>query len=432
MRFRANGLVYGVGAFAAVLSPHAAHAQDVSASPTVGTQFDRRRSVAVGERVQQGYEELGRRVGGFVIYPRIKAVAAFDNNVLAQSSDAQGDVAFSLEPSVRAVSEWTRHQVGLSATAAATRFAKLETENSETFAVRADGRYDAGDELRLYAYTDYRRDVERRSAPGALRVSQRPAAYNTASAGAQLTWQGNRLRLQASGSAAKIDYADIVFRDGLVIDSRELDRSRYQAALRADYAVNPNLAVLVGGTIGKTDFDPPPGAITPDRSARRAELLGGVSFEFTDLLRGEVALGYIHQDFRTPGLKGFGGLGGRAELEYFPTRLTTVRLDASRTLQEAGNPIAPSFRRTRVGVRVDHELYRQVLVSAFADYEASRFQLPDRTEHRPHAGMSGQYLLDRHVTLFARYDYLRIRTRPVELGRRLGDSVVSVGVLFKP
>jgi hypothetical protein len=432
MMLRVIHCVCGAGALMASLGSQAARAQDVSVAPTAGTQFDRQRTMAVTQRVQVGYEELGVRTDGFVIYPRLRVQAAYDDNVRAVQDGGDGDVGVVVEPSVRAVSEWSRHQLGLTASAAAARFAKLDTENTETFALQGQGRYDAGDDISLYGYAGYRRDVERRSAPGALRNSLRPAVFNTAEAGAQLTWQGNRLRLAASASAASIKYADIVTFEGTRFNSRQLNRQRYQAGLRADYAITADLAVLASGTVTKIDYDPAAGAVTPDRSAKRAELLGGVSFEFTDFLRGEVAVGYIHQNFRNGLIRDFSGLGGRAQVEYFPTRLTSVLFEASRTLQEAGNPLAPSYRRTRVGVRVDHELYRYVVVSGFADYESDRFQLPSRTERRPHVGLSAQYLVNRHVTWFARYDHLRVTTRPVEIGRRLTDNVFSIGVLLKP
>lgn len=432
MRIRALTCVWGAGSLMAIFAGHAARAQDVSASPTAGTQFDRLRTISVAERVQAGYEEVGTRTSGFVFYPRVRGQVTYDDNVRAGTSDRDGDFAFTIEPSVRAVSEWSRHQLGLLATANLTRFARLDTENAETYVVQGQGRYDAGDEVRFYGNLGYRRDVERRSAPGALRNSRKPVAYRTASAGGQATWQGNRLRLSATASAAKIRYEDVEFGDGVVINSQELDRSRYQAGLRADYAITADLAMLVSGTLTKLNYNRSSNPLTPDRTARRAELLAGVSFEFTDLLRGEVAVGYIHQNFRSAGIRSFTGLGGRAEIEYFPTRLTTMKLEASRTLQEAGNPLAPSYRRTRAGLRVDHELYRYVIVSGFADYESDRFQLPDRTERRRHFGASAQYLVDRHITLFARYDNLHVTSRPAALGRRLTDNAISVGVLFKP
>lgn len=416
----------------ATLGGHAVRAQDVSASPTAGSQFDRQRTLAVNQRVQAGYEEIGIHTDGFVLYPRLKAQVAYDDNVRAVQDGRDGDVGFALEPSVRAISEWSRHQLGLTASATATRFAKLKTEDTETYAVQGEGRYDAGDEVRLFGYVGYRRDVERRSAPGALRNSLKPLAYKTVTAGTQLTWQGNRLQLAATASASKISYDEVTTFAGVQLNSRDLDRKRYQAGLRADYAITADLAVLLSGTIGKIDYNPPVNGITADRTATKAELLAGLSFEFTDLLRGEVAVGYINQNFRSGDIRDFSGLGGRAQIEYFPTRLTTVVFEASRTLQDAGNPLAPSYRRTRVGLRVDHELYRYVVVSAFGDYESDRFQLPSRTERRPHFGLSGQYLLNRHATVFTRFDRLRVTTRPVEIGRRLSDNVISVGVLLKP
>lgn len=431
MRRRAFKGICGLGSLVAVASGFAARAQDVSASPTTNTLFDRQRTIAVSQRVQPGFEEQGTRAGDFMIFPRVRGLITYNDNVRVDPVDGTGDFALTVEPSVRAVSNWTRHEVGLSASGAITRFADLKTENSETYALLAQGRYDLGDEVKLFGDAGYRRDVERRSAPGALRNSVRPAFYNTASATTQLTWQGNRLRLAATGNVLRIMYADIATVNGPVLNSRDLDRSRYQAGLRADYALSANIALLATGAWSKLDYNRPTNAITPDRSANRFELLGGASFEFTDLLRGEIALGYIQQNFRSAAIRNFSGFGGRAELEYFPTRLTTVRLDASRTLQEAGNPLAPSYRRTRVGLRVDHELYRQVVISAVADYEINRFQLPDRSERRPHAGFSGQYLVDRHLTIFGRYDYLRVTTRPALFSRSFTDNVISVGALFK-
>jgi len=432
MRYKIFNYVCGAGALVATWGAQAARAQDVSASPTAGSQFDRQRTLAVNQRAQVGYEEVGLRSDGFAIYPRLKAQIAYDDNVRAFQEGGDGDFGFALEPSIRAVSEWSRHQLGVSASASATRFAKLKTENTETFAVQGEGRYDAGDEIRLYGYVGYRRDVERRSAPGALRNSLRPIAFKTATAGTQLTWQGNRLRLAATGEVSQLNYDEVRTSQGVRLDPRELDRKRYQAGLRADYAITADLALLVSARVSKIDYNPPVNTITPDRTARKAEVLAGISFEFTDLLRGEVAVGYINQNFESSGIRDFSGFGGRAQIEYFPTRLTTVVFDASRTLQDAGNPLAPSYRRTRVGLRVDHELYRYVVVSAFADYESNRFQLPSRTERRPHIGLSGQYLANRHVTLFTRFDHLRVTTRPAGIGRRLTDNVISVGVLLKP
>lgn len=432
MKARATDWLWGACSLIGLALSPAVRAQDVSASPDAGTPFDRGRTISVPERVHAGYEERGYRLDGFMIFPRLRTLATYEDNVRAAALDRQSDVGFTLEPSVRALSDWSRHQVGLMAQCSVTRFAKLSSERAETFHFRGEGRYDAGDEIRLYGYGSYRRDVERRSAPGALRDSLRPVAYNTATTGAQITWQGTRTRLSANASAARVDYADITRVDGVVFDSRELNRKIYQGGVRVDYAVTPNLAMLVTGTVGKVDYNLPPTATVPDRSTRRAELLAGLSFEFTDLLRGEVAVGYIDQDFRAASLAGFNGLGGRAELEYLPTRLTSIRIDASRTFQDAGNPLAPSYRRTRVGVRVDHELFRQVLLTAAADYESARFQLPARTERRPHVAFSGQYLVNRHMTLFARYDHLRVTSRPAINGRRFTDNIVSIGALLKP
>jgi len=430
MKRRTAQFIWGAGALVASIGGHAARAQDVSASPDAGTNFDRQRTVAVGDRVQPGYEQIGARVGSFAVLPRIEVAALADDNVLARGDDRKGDVALVTAPSVRVLSQWSRNQLALSASGDLARMSRLKSEDREGFALRGEGRIDAGSRFRVYAYTGLRRDVERRSDPGALRNSVRPATYTTVSGGGRATWQGDRLRVSAEAGASRIRYEDVTTSSGQVIDARALDRRQIQLGIRADYALTPDLAFLVSARVTKLSYPATASGDPSDRTSRKTELLAGISFEFTDLLRGEVAVGHIDQHYRNPGLTDFGGFGGRAQIEYFPTQLTTVRLDTSRTLHEAGNPLAPSYRRTHIGAQVDHELYRYLVLSASADFEDDRFQAPDRIERRVHLGLSGRYLINRNWSLVARYDHLRVTTAPRDLGRRLTENAAIVGVLF--
>ena len=430
MRKAGNRFAWGVGALVATLPSHVANAQDVSASPETAPDFDRDRTVAILDRAPVGFEEKGYRAGAFLILPRVEYAGMADDNVLALPRDRTGDVGVSIAPSIDAQSDWVRHQLALSASGVFTRFATLQSENSETYNLQARGRFDATGELSVTGLAGYRRSVERRSAPGALRNSVRPVTYDTVSAGGRITWRGGRLRLQAEGDLARLNYEDVTTADGTVLDSSGLDRKQSRVSSRADYAITPDLALLAVATVTDLDYKAP--AFGIDRTSRKTEVLAGVSFEFTDLLRGEIALGYVRQHYKRGGIPNFSGLGGRIELEYYPTRLTGIKFEGSRTVREAGNPIAPSYIRTRAQLSVDHELYRRLVMSAVADYERNRYQFPARTEQRWHAGLSARYLMSRHVAVFARVDHLRVATRPSEIGRRFTENVVSLGILLKP
>ena len=432
MRKVGNRFVQGLGALAALLPIHAARSQDVSASPEAGAEFDRNRTVAVLDRNHPGFEERGHRIGGFILLPRIEVAGLADDNVLARPTNREGDVAAALIPAVEARSLWARHQVVVSASGVLKRFARLDSENADNYDLRLRGRYDATGQLSLTALAGFRRNTERRSDPGTLRNSIRPVTYTTVTGGGRLAWQVARLRLLAEAEAARIAYEDVRTSDGAVIVSSVLDRNQSRFSARADYALTPDLSLLAVGTLTNLDFDRSAAALGVDRTSRKVEALAGVSFEFTDLVRGEVALGYVSQRYRRAPIPDFSGFGGRVELTYFPTRLTQVRAEVSRTVREAGNPIAPSFIRTRAQVGLDHELYRRLVISAVADLERNRYELPARKERRYHAGVGARYLVNRHVSLIVRYDHLRVDTRPSTIGRRFTENAVSVGVLFKP
>ena len=59
-----------------VLCPHVASAQDAL--------FKRGENVGVLERPRPGYEALGIRAGGFIVYPSLTLRAEYDDNLFAR------------------------------------------------------------------------------------------------------------------------------------------------------------------------------------------------------------------------------------------------------------------------------------------------------------------------------------------------------------
>jgi hypothetical protein len=76
----------------------AAHAQGQSA-------FQRDRNVTVRDRPRPNYDALGLRAGSFLIFPKIEASEAHEDNVFAEETNEKSDWVTSVAPSVRVESQ---------------------------------------------------------------------------------------------------------------------------------------------------------------------------------------------------------------------------------------------------------------------------------------------------------------------------------------
>ena len=172
---------------------------------------------------------------------------------------------------------------------------------------------------------------------------------------------------------------------------------------RIDMAASPDAAFFVQVTGNERTYDeapPPPGA---RRDSRGMEYLLGANFELSTLVRGEVAVGYIEQSFDQPAFGDVSGFGARAQLEWFPSQLTTVQVAAGRTIEDTPVTGAGAFVANSASLAVDHELLRNLILTGTANYGQDDFDELGRTDERWGAGFSGTYLVNRNfgITLGA-------------------------------
>ncbi len=73
-------------------------------------------------------------------------------------------------------------------------------------------------------------------------------------------------------------------------------------------------------------------------------------------MRGEISAGYIQQDFDEVAFKDTDGFAARAQLEWFPTELTTVTVAGGRSIEDSATPGVGGLLSSNLSVGVDHEL----------------------------------------------------------------------------
>lgn len=373
------------------------------------SNFKRDRNVSVRQRPHPGYEALGVREGAFMVWPKLNTTVEYNNNIYATSADEKSDTVWHVSPEIDVTSNWSRHALNLYARSVINRFSDFSSENTEDYSVGGQGRLDVLRSAQINGGADWSRLTEPRTSAASLGQAH-PVQYELTSAYLSGAREFNRLRLSGRFDARNFLYLDETG------NSPQHDRDRLMtiATGRADYAVSPDTALFIQVAANNRDYrlGATPSVLSAypgftNRDSNGVEILGGANFELSATARGEIGVGWVKQKFDNSAFKDISGFGSRAQVEWFPTQLTTVTFTGSRTIEDAGIQGASGYLSTNVGAQLDHELLRNVIVSGNLGYGRDEYRGIDRDDKRYTAGVSATYLLNRNVGVTVGYNHFK-------------------------
>lgn len=423
-------------ALAAVLVasvPAAASAQDS------GSNFKRDKNTSVRQRPRPDYEAAGIKAGGFTLYPRATVEAVNDDNIYAVAAGEQSDTVWKLKPEVAVRSNWSRNALGAFASAGINRYSDFDTENSEEYTLGVNGRVDVERGSYITASAQWQSLVEPRSAITAgtpAGATAKPVEYTVGSQNLTAVKEFNRLRLTGKLDAKKFDYKD----QGRAFNQNTRDRDEFAYGGKAEYSVSPDTALFVS-VVGNTksyDIDTVGRAASPGRPAiaanRARDSEGyvasvGANFDLSQALRGEVEAGYMEQKYDN--YADLDGFNAKGRVEWFPTELTTLNVAVSRTIEDSVAAGSAGFIANSTSVGIDHELLRNVLLSASATFGKDKYAVIDRDDKRTSFNASGSYLLNRNVGLFLTYTYLKQDSSGAAKASSFKDNKLAASVALQ-
>jgi hypothetical protein len=377
------------------------------------SNFKRDRNVNVRQRPHPGYEALGLREGAFMVWPKLNTTVEYNDNIFATTINPKSDTIWHITPEVDVTSNWSRNALDAYVRSTINRYSSFTTQDTNDYSVGAQGRLDVLRSAQINSGADWSQLTEPRTSAPAQGLAK-PIQYEMSSAFISGAREFNRLRVSGRADVRNFIYLN---QTG---NPQQHDRDRELTVFtgRADYAVNPDTAFFVQVAANNHNYrlsaTPAVLATYPgfqNRDSNGVEVLGGANFELSALARGEIGVGYVKQSFDNPRFASISGLGARAQVEWFPTQLTTVTFTGSRTIEDAGIVGASGYLSTNVGAQVDHELLRNVIVSAQAGYGNDAYKGIDRNDKRYTAGVSATYLLNRSVGVTVGYNYFKQNSR---------------------
>jgi hypothetical protein len=356
-------------------------------------------NVPVTGRARPDYDALGIRAGGFLIYPSTTVNGTYNDNIFADKNNEEDDFIFLFSPQIVARSNFPRHSLNFSVQSDVGRYVDHTNENFWDYGGAVTGRLDITRSNRLTAGATVGRNHEERDDPEdpGAEVTDEPVKYYFYTGNLGFQQDFNRFNFGVLGTFDRRDYNE----EEEDVNEDERDRNLYGARVRTGYFISPRINAFLQGGYTREQRD------ASNRSGRDNNVYSGAvgtAIDFTGLLFGEAFVGWSLQEFDESQFDSESGLNYGVNLTWNPTQLTSVRLDGSGGFEPSD--VGSSNLSSEIGLRVDHELLRNVLIGGRVVYSRDDFQGGGGgTDNRVDVGPDITYLINRHFSVGAGYTF---------------------------
>lgn len=393
--------------------------------------YNRGRNTSVMQRERPEYSAAGLPVSSFIFYPRITSGLGYTDNVFATQSNKFADEYTEIDPNLVIQSIWSRNSLNIDMGGAFRVFDHKHSENEDGGHIRAVSRIDlVGDSFALVG-GDVQRTYEARTDGGAPSNAAAALPYTTYGVFGRGVYQAGRVRASGSVDFRGFDWDNVPQIGGGFIDQRYRDETVTTVSGRGEYAPTPDTGVFGELAYVLSDYRDVVGI--PTRSSSEYRALGGADFDLTALIRGEIGGGYVDREYDSSAYGSISGFAVRGQVEYFPSPLTTLTMNLSRSIQDAVILNSGGYFSNLVGLKVDHELLRNLLINGAITYEYDDYDQIKRTDKIGNLKIGFQYLLSRGVGINASYSYAKRESRadPTVIGPQFNTNRLFVGLVLQ-
>jgi hypothetical protein len=355
-------------------------------------------ALAVGQQVGP-YAPLGIRAGSFLIFPSLGVSENYDDNVFATPHNTKDDFITLVQPRVEAQSNWTRHNLNVTAGGNIGFYANQPDNDYQDAFIQSNGRLDITRQNFVDGALNFGRAHQGRDDPeNDPNQKHIPEIYQYGAA-LSYTHVFNRVNIQVGGDFARDDYAQGA--------NSDRDQNSYTGTLRTGYFISPEFNTFLYGTYNVINRDQKVDSGGVERDSKAWGTGVGASLQLTNLINTQVQVGYTKETYAEGSFSDNNGFAYALDLTWTPTQLTTVRATGSGgyvPTSSTGSG-AQSNLQSVVGASVDHELLRNVHLGAHVTYTRDDFSGPSRTDNGVLVGGGVTYFLNRNFSVNAGYNY---------------------------
>jgi len=379
------------------------------------------RDETVANRARPDYDPLGLRTGAFRWLPSVAVGYQSKDNIFATDGNEVDDDVLVVRPALTVASDWSRHRLAAGVNAESARYNDFDSEDYDDWGLFLDGRLDLVNS-RLTGRLSHDDLHEARTSTDDVRGSE-VTTYSVDAATLAYRFNPGRMFIEPGADFRRISYDNTASPSGEV-DNSDRDRDELTGRLRAGFAVTDSYN-LFGEVNGRTiDYDRQVDFDGYRRDSDSWELLAGSEFDLGGKTFGEVFAGYRHWSYDDDRFKTIDGFTFGADVTWNVTGLTTLMAGASRTIESTTIVGAAGIERTDFALAADHELLRNLILSARVAIASEDFQDINRNDDLLEAGFGAKYLLNRYLYAYLGYDFEKRDTSPSGAGREYNVDTI--------
>ena len=376
----------------------------------------------VTDRVAPNSDAMGRKIGGFTAYSRLGFSVGYDDNVLATESDEQEDARFRIEAPLAIESDWSRHQLSMGGYISSDLHADETSQDNLEWGIGVSGQADLPGDSGVKGVFGYQELAEPRGGINAVNDVPDPVEYDLLQFGVVGNHSLNQIDLSIGADIQTYDYDDG--------SQRYRDRDVWSISGQGGYSFSPGYSGFVRGVYNQRDFENPSiSAGNPSQDSDGYKVVAGVASEITNLISGEVYVGYLDQDYDSGVFADVDGVSFGLNLEWEATELTMVRATASRDVVDSTSPGDGGILYTIAGIGVEHELTPKIDLTGDVSYYNGDYEESGREDdgYRLSAGVDYRVSRMIHVDLVYSYD----DRDSTEAGQDYSRNEVTLGVTLQ-
>jgi hypothetical protein len=388
------------------------------------------RGTTVVTRPRPETDAQGVRLGSFFLFPRAELDESYNDNIFGTPNHDAGDLVTTLAPSFDLLSNWGEDALNLHAGGAFGTYASHSSENYRDASLSTDGRLDIDQGSKAYGGLQVMKLHESRYSPDSPGSAAAPVEYMTYGANAGYAQSGLRIGYSADFSLNRFEYEAPPRVGGGFVPQSDRNMTTPVLALRGSYEFMENVQAYVRGEGNVRAYDHGAGGADPSRNSAGYRIDTGIHVDLTGVSVADVYVGYLAQDFSSQAYRTLHGIDLGAKITWNPTTLDTLQFGVDRTVQDLNNAVlapgqvSPGYLDTVVSLTEDHELLRNLIVSANASYINDNFDGINRADNDYAFGAGARYMMNRYYYLGFSYSHSRRESGGTQATTPYSDNLV--------
>lgn len=382
------------------------------------------RSVSVLERERPKYDADGVAIGSYTFYPSVRSSFAVTDNIYKQP-DGQSAIYLINRLDARLTGAPTAFQLYADGFLQQTTYNRFTSEDTFTYRTRGGLKAALNPDFSTRANAIRERVAIARNGVGEVVNNLRPTRYDRTGFDLSARNLFNQFSLQAAYAYDDIRFLNNIDPVGNARSERLRSYKRNTFELRSGIFFAPDTEAFALVSHETRRFAV---ASSPIRDVNISKAVAGLEGDLTPVIHGRMDVGALRTNFTAPSIKDSTDVTFDMELNFFVTELTTLTLSGDRRLLNVANAATAAALGTSIALRADHELYRNVILSAEVTYGDARYLASSARAKAYTFDIGAQWLVSRRIKIFAAGRYEGRATDGFDINRDFNSFSANAGI----